>query len=158
MRYRLVASFAPSSSSWSRSCSNPGPSSSTAASLVVRLALHCCFCNHWSSVKPKPTAVAVPVVVYSTAAAAASSALRGGRCGSLTPVLSYMRPVLGERSSLGRAAALLASCPPSYHPKSTWACLWCRPSPEFPCPSVWVPGWSTRHLCANNPQSNFLCL
>jgi hypothetical protein len=27
MRYRLVASSAPSSASWSRSCSNPGPSS-----------------------------------------------------------------------------------------------------------------------------------
>jgi hypothetical protein len=28
------------------------------------------------------------------------------------------------------------------------------PSPEFPCPSaVWVLGWSTRYLCANNPNS-----
>jgi hypothetical protein len=52
-------------------------------------------------------------------------------------VLSYTRPVLGERSSLGRAAAaLLASCPPP-----TTLCisllgpacgLWCRPSLEFP--------------------------
>jgi hypothetical protein len=43
------------------------------------LALHCCFCNHWSCVKLKPTVVALPVVVYSTAAAAAGgSALRGG--------------------------------------------------------------------------------
>jgi hypothetical protein len=41
----------------------------------------------------------------------------------------------------------------SHHPKPTWACLWCRPSPEFACPSVWVLGWSTRYLCTNNPTS-----
>jgi hypothetical protein len=51
---------------------------------VHLLALHCCFCNHWSCVKLKLTAVALPVVVYSTAAAAAGSALRGCRCDSLT--------------------------------------------------------------------------
>jgi hypothetical protein len=38
--------------------------------------------------------------------------------------------------SLGRAAALLP--PPqkkhthTHRPRATWACLWCRPSPEFP--------------------------
>jgi hypothetical protein len=73
-----------------------------------------------------------------------------------TPNLPPTRPVLGKRSSLGRAAALLASCPPPTTPGHTWACLWCRPSPEFPpCLSfaVWVLGWSTRYLCANNPTS-----
>jgi hypothetical protein len=49
--------------------------SSTCSSLKQRphspylLALHCYFCNHWGCVKLKPTVVALPVVVYSTAAA-----------------------------------------------------------------------------------------
>ena len=43
--------------------------------------------------------------------------------------------------------------PPSHRPGSTRACLWCRSSPEFPCPSVCALGWSTWYLCANNPTS-----
>jgi hypothetical protein len=51
---------------------------------------------------------------------------RGG--GVLSCLVLFIRPALGERPSLGRATALLASCPPpppshSHHPKSTWACL-----------------------------------
>ena len=45
--------------------------------------------------------------------------------------LSYTRLVLGERSPLGMAAALLARCPPSHYPKLGPA-VRCRSSPEFP--------------------------
>jgi hypothetical protein len=68
-------------------------------------------------------------------------------------VLSYTCPVLGERSPLGRWQHCWLAAP-SHRPKSTWACLWCRPSPpSSDCPFVWVLGWSTRYHCANNPTS-----
>jgi hypothetical protein len=67
-------------------------------------------------------------------------------------VLSYTRLVLGGRSPLGRVAALLARCPP---PAATSIALGpavrCRLSPEFPCRFIWVLGWSTWYLCANDP-------
>ena len=57
------------------------------------------------------------------------------RCpgGSLSiPFLSYTRLVLGERSPLGRAAALLARCPPPTALSKLGPAVRCRSSPEFP--------------------------
>jgi hypothetical protein len=51
------------------------------------LALHCCFCNHWSYVRLKLAVVVLPVVVCSAAAAGRSgctACVEAGRCGSLT--------------------------------------------------------------------------
>ena len=52
----------------------------------------------------------------------------------------------GER---GSAAGSLLS---SHYPNYTWACVLCRPSPEFPFRFIWVLGWSTWHL-ALDPSS-----
>jgi hypothetical protein len=67
-------------------------------------------------------------------------------------VLCYTRPVLGERFSLGRAAA--SSCPPpTTPPNQVYLGLLVvqaatRGSLSF---NVRALGWSTWHLCANNP-------
>jgi hypothetical protein len=52
----------------------------------------------------------------------------------------------GERGSA--AGSLLSFRCPSY----TWACVLCRPSPEFPFRFIWVLGRSTWHL-ALDPSS-----
>ena len=46
--------------------------------------------------------------------------------------------------------ALLARCPPSHHLKLGPA-VRCRSPPEFPFRFIWVLGWSTWYLCANDP-------
>jgi hypothetical protein len=47
----------------------------------------------------------------------------------------------GER---GSAAGSLLS---SHYPNYTWACVLCRPSPEFPFRFIWVLGWSFENDC-----------
>jgi hypothetical protein len=62
-------------------------------------------------------------------------------------VLSYTRHWLGERSPLGRAAALLAGYPPpTTHYLNNGPAVRCRSSPEFPFRFIWVLGWSTWYL------------
>jgi hypothetical protein len=61
-------------------------------------------------------------------------------------VLSYTRHWLGERSPLGRAAALLAGCPPPTTSTTNGPAVRCRSSPEFPFRFIWVLGWSTWYL------------
>jgi hypothetical protein len=56
-------------------------------------------------------------------------------------------PRWGERQPAA-AGSLLSS----HYPNYTWACVLCRPSPEFPFRFIWVLGWSTWHL-ALDPSS-----
>jgi hypothetical protein len=70
---------------------------------------------------------------------------RGGSADWLVLVLSYTRHWLGERSPLGRAAALLAGYPPSHY-RNNGPAVRCRSSPEFPFRFIWVLGWSTWYL------------
>jgi hypothetical protein len=65
-------------------------------------------------------------------------------------VLSYTRLVLGERSPLG--SWLAAPLPPRRPALSKLGpAVRCRSSPEFPFRFIWVLGWSTWYLCANDP-------
>jgi hypothetical protein len=84
------------------------PSGEGSLSLSYLLALlHCCFCNHWSCFKLKLAVVALPVVIYSTAAAVAGGVLRGGRCGSLTHAAASperLRLLLWRRGGRGNLA------------------------------------------------------
>jgi hypothetical protein len=71
-------------------------------------------------------------------------------------LLSYTGHWLGDRSPLGWAGAFLAGYPPPPLPQH-WTCSQCgadrHPSSEFPhCfRFIWVLGWSTWCLCANDP-------
>jgi hypothetical protein len=56
-------------------------------------------------------------------------------------------PRWGRRLRCWHAALIM---PPSHYLKLRPA-VRCRSSPEFPFRFVWVLGWSTRYLCANDP-------
>jgi hypothetical protein len=71
-------------------------------------------------------------------------------CVFMSSPLSYTR-VLDKRPPLGRAAALLARCPPPTSLSKPGPAVRCRSSPEFPFRFTWVLGWSTRYLWANDP-------
>jgi hypothetical protein len=58
----------------------------------------------------------------------------------------------GERGSA--AGSLLSSHYPSY--TCAWACVLCRPSPEFPFRFIWVLGWSTWHLALDSSSVLYL--
>jgi hypothetical protein len=68
-----------------------------------------------------------------------------------TRPLSCTRLLLCERPPLGGAAALLARCRPPTALSKLGPAVRCRSSPEFPFRLIWVLGWSTRYLCANDP-------
>ena len=66
----------------------------------------------------------------------------GGRWSSLvlSSCLVLYAPRAGRTLLAGEDGSAVGQLPPSHHPKSTWACLWCRPPPEFPCPSAFCLG------------------
>jgi hypothetical protein len=71
-------------------------------------------------------------------------------------VLSCLRlAVAGRTFPAGERGSAAGSLLSSHDPNYTWACVLCRPSPEFPFRFIWVLGWSTWHL-ALDPSSVLL--
>jgi hypothetical protein len=56
----------------------------------------------------------------------------------------------GRTLPAGEGGCAAGSLCPSHYPKLGPA-VRCRSSPEFPFRFIWVLGWSTRYLCANDP-------
>ena len=82
-------------------------------------------------------------------------------CGSDTFFRSFRRnlvlsclihAVAGRTFPAGERGSAAGSLLSSHYPNYTWACVLCRPSPEFPFRFIWVLGWSTWHL-ALDPSS-----
>ena len=72
---------------------------------------------------------------------------------SLCLVLSCLiHAVAGRTFPAGERGSAAGSLLSSHYPNYTWACVLCRPSPEFPFRFIWVLGWSTWHL-ALDPSS-----
>jgi hypothetical protein len=59
--------------------------------------------------------------------------------------------VLCERPPTGEGGCAAGSLSPSATPSKLGPAVRRRSSPEFPFRFIWVLGWSTRYLCANDP-------
>jgi hypothetical protein len=65
------------------------------------------------------------------------------------PLVLYT-PRAGRTLPAGEGGCAAGSLPPSHYLKLGPA-VRCRSSPEFPFRFIWVLGWSTWYLCANDP-------
>jgi hypothetical protein len=66
------------------------------------------------------------------------------------PCLALYTPRAGRMLPAGEGGCAAGSLPPSRHLKLGPA-VRCRSPPEFPFRFIWVLGWSTWYLCANDP-------
>jgi hypothetical protein len=91
--------------------------------------------------KAEPVVKAAVWVVEARRRGALECALTAPPCAVCS---SHTRGRTFPAEERGSAAGSLLS---SHHPKYTWTCVLCRPSPELPFHFVWFLGWSTRgHL------------
>ena len=71
-------------------------------------------------------------------------------CQHIWSCLVLCAPRAGRTLPAGEGGCAAGSLPPSHYLKLGPA-VRCRSSPEFPFRFIWVLGWSTWYLCANDP-------